>query len=342
MTNKLTRITACTTIFAAIVGRRETLKSLVALMMMFPILILYGCKPSLPSEGDGKREFSVIISRNQEGLTVGSDVGRIKLVNFHKTNGQEQEMMGIKLYRMEFEYEIEFTRDCAWDGRSIDTYEPCTEMVSGILKCHPVKAGRRGTATAAITFEKMENGWRLQEYKYECLTTKAMQLISNGEMLCSQKKFNEAATIFQEAAELGDPEAQLMLGYLYKEGQGVPKDYGIAIKFFQRAADQGDHLALNNLAWLYATCPDKNYWNGPRAVEDALKAVAQCSKRWYYHGTLGAAYARNNQFEEAIVEQQRAIELMNDEWNLPNRNILIQEAKDRLVLYGKKQAFSEK
>ena len=41
------------------------------------------------------------------------------------------------------------------------------------------------------------------------------------------------------AAESGSDEAQAALGWCFKDGRGVPQDYFEAVKWFQRAAENG-------------------------------------------------------------------------------------------------------
>src|SRR5262245_31374536 len=49
-------------------------------------------------------------------------------------------------------------------------------------------------------------------------------------------------------AEGGDRTAQSNLGHRYDEGKGVPKDYAEAVRWYRKAADQGEPTAQNNLA----------------------------------------------------------------------------------------------
>ena len=60
-----------------------------------------------------------------------------------------------------------------------------------------------------------------------------------------------ALKTFQLLAAQGNAEAQVNLGMLYANGQGVPQDYAQARQWYEKAAAQGDALAQNNLAELY-------------------------------------------------------------------------------------------
>ncbi len=50
--------------------------------------------------------------------------------------------------------------------------------------------------------------------------------------------------------ELGDKDAQLNLGLMYYQGDGVPVSIEQAQKWFMRAAEQGNAYAQYNLGWL--------------------------------------------------------------------------------------------
>ena len=64
--------------------------------------------------------------------------------------------------------------------------------------------------------------------------------------------YGEAVKWFRLAADQGDASAQNNLGVMYEYGRGVPQDYGEAVKWFRLAADQGEALAQNNLGLMYA------------------------------------------------------------------------------------------
>jgi uncharacterized protein len=52
--------------------------------------------------------------------------------------------------------------------------------------------------------------------------------------------YGEAVKWFRKAADQGNPFAQIKLAEMYSDGRGVPQDYGEAVKWFRKAADQGN------------------------------------------------------------------------------------------------------
>jgi hypothetical protein len=51
-------------------------------------------------------------------------------------------------------------------------------------------------------------------------------------------------------AEQGDPDAQMLLGLVFKT-ERIPQDYQEDIKWYKKAAEQGVTQAQNNLGWMY-------------------------------------------------------------------------------------------
>ncbi len=52
--------------------------------------------------------------------------------------------------------------------------------------------------------------------------------------------YAEAVRWWRRAAEQGNANAQSRLGILYDMGQGVPQDYAEAVRWWRRAAEQGN------------------------------------------------------------------------------------------------------
>src|SRR3974390_141082 len=55
------------------------------------------------------------------------------------------------------------------------------------------------------------------------------------------RNYPEALKWYRLAADQGYAKAQNMLGGMYGEGKGVPKDYALAYMWYNLSAAQGDH-----------------------------------------------------------------------------------------------------
>ena len=62
----------------------------------------------------------------------------------------------------------------------------------------------------------------------------------------------EAVRWFQKAAAQGNPLAQVNLGWMYQHGLGVQQDSAQAAAWYEKAAAQGNSLAKSNLEALRA------------------------------------------------------------------------------------------
>ena len=75
-----------------------------------------------------------------------------------------------------------------------------------------------------------------------------VQLFRSG----AEADLNTAAVLCRQAADLGDGEAQHLLGQLYLAGEGVPRDPTEAARWLAKAADQNVTAAYDRLGALYA------------------------------------------------------------------------------------------
>lgn len=96
--------------------------------------------------------------------------------------------------------------------------------------------------------------------------------------------------------------------------------------------------AMNNLAWILATCPDANIRNGPPAAHLAERA---CELTHYRSTTmmttLAAAYAEEGEFDRAIATTQQAIALAQQQGNAQ-----VYDANQGLLqVYSNHQTYSE-
>ncbi len=78
----------------------------------------------------------------------------------------------------------------------------------------------------------------------------------------------EAIDSWQLSAAQGDAESSLFLGYVYRQGLGVGRDYAVAARWYRRAAESGLAEAQYELALMYEL--------GLGVDQDAAEAA-----RWY-------------------------------------------------------------
>jgi Flp pilus assembly protein TadD len=71
--------------------------------------------------------------------------------------------------------------------------------------------------------------------------------------------------------------------------------------------DPSKAAPFNNLAWLYLTGPDQ-VRDFSRGLSLAKKAVELSSENWVYLNTLGVAYYRAGQYEQAIEKLERSLQ----------------------------------
>ena len=89
-----------------------------------------------------------------------------------------------------------------------------------------------------------------------------------GWLYYKDRNYTEAVKWFSKAAEQGDVNAQGMLGDCYNLGEGVSIDYQKAVKWWRKAAEQGDTDAQYSLG--------ESYEYGEGVTKDYEEAV-----KWY-------------------------------------------------------------
>jgi TPR repeat protein len=84
----------------------------------------------------------------------------------------------------------------------------------------------------------------------------------------TQQDYASVVASYRDDAYQGDPRAQVIIGVMYANGQGVRQDYALARMWFTRGAARGDASAQLNLGDMYA--------NGLGVPTDYVEAI-----RWY-------------------------------------------------------------
>ncbi|HTZ70078.1 MAG TPA: tetratricopeptide repeat protein [Acetobacteraceae bacterium] len=92
--------------------------------------------------------------------------------------------------------------------------------------------------------------------------------------------FQVAYKLLRAAADRGEPEAMVNLGYMYARGHGTASDPAFALQLYRRAADAGDAEAMNAVGFRYNFAP----------IPDLDQAI-----HWYCLAVLhGNSRAMNN------------------------------------------------
>ena len=153
-----------------------------------------------------------------------------------------------------------------------------------------------------------------------CYKISIQELASNslkkGKMSFDKHRYEDAVNCFQKAAKYGHPDAQLMLGMCYFNGDGIKRDYDEAVKWFRRAAEQNSLQAQFKLGVCYMGGIGVNrredealYWLQKAAEHGNLDAQIYLGDFYYDRGkTL-------ENFSKALTWYQNASEtgLITDE-----------------------------
>ncbi len=126
--------------------------------------------------------------------------------------------------------------------------------------------------------------------------------------LAGQGRRAEAVQQLQDALRLrSDPDARLLLATLLYQTRNLPEAIAEYRQVLKAKPDQPE--ALNNLAWLLATCSDGTVRDGADAVQLAEHA---CQLSGYKQArelfTLSAAYAEAGRLREAVETMQKCID----------------------------------
>lgn len=174
----------------------------------------------------------------------------------------------------------------------------------------------------------LSKGIELDRYDYYYL---------RGDAWFFKKQYLNAIRDYTNAIEAASNESKEYI-YLIKRAKTyvLIYRYDKAIEDYVDAIELDDekYIPYNELAWILATCPNKNFRNGNKALEYALKAY-EINDETNILNTLAAAYAENSNFEKAIELQKEAIKNLKD-------NEKIKDYKTRLELYKKRIPYQEK
>jgi tetratricopeptide (TPR) repeat protein len=134
----------------------------------------------------------------------------------------------------------------------------------------------------------------------------AWQLVEQGYLTDAMDYLRQYQALFESHYNL--PKLLVLIG----NGQLVAGDAKSALSYYRAALkrDVGYGEARNNLAWVLSTHPDATVRDGKLALELAISAVqAGQGNAASLLDTLAAAYAENQQFEQAVRIATKAVEV---------------------------------
>ncbi len=88
-----------------------------------------------------------------------------------------------------------------------------------------------------------------------CTMQNKQQQMLEGQQYFEEQNYTKAFKELKPLAEKGNPDAQYALGYMYFYGKGTPKDLPLALKWMNKAAQQGQPLAQQALAAIEKQSP---------------------------------------------------------------------------------------
>ena len=219
---------------------------------------LSGCSGP-PSASDGRQAIEDRMKQQSQG--------RMRLVQFQKTNGELAEVMGVKVYTLEYETEIEFLEACKWniitfagaimdDEASFRTTKspdkPLNELAqlaeSATNPGTEVSKGQKFKLVGAIRFEKKEKGWWVAGVKVNSITPLTGSATSSTpqpdrapEHQTSSASDKVAPKVREalEKAEKGNVLSQYALAMYYATGDGVETNMAEATKWARKSAEGG-------------------------------------------------------------------------------------------------------
>lgn len=145
-----------------------------------------------------------------------------------------------------------------------------------------------------------------------------------------------ALKLWQPLADAGNPDAQVNIGVLHANGEGVPQSYAEAFAWYRKAADQGDVLAINNLGLMYmrgqgVTASDDTAVQLYRQAADKNFAPAQFNLATMYGQGRGVAKDKAEAYKWLILAIA-AYEPRDKDKRADAENLRVRLAKDMTPL----------
>lgn len=146
------------------------------------------------------------------------------------------------------------------------------------------------------------------------LSGSANELDTAGKTHFANGEYQLAIDTFSEAIRIDGRNSMTfsnrgLVWHQLQQWEAARRDYEKALLL-----DPNNAFALNNLAWLWASCPAEKHRDGKAAVVFATKAcnLVHPNTPPNFQGTLAAAYAESGDFDKAVACQTRALTSATD------------------------------
>ncbi len=123
----------------------------------------------------------------------------------------------------------------------------------------------------------------VESLKFLIEETKDPLFIFNlGEYYYEKRKFDLALKYYEMAAEMGLPEAEECLGYIWYYGRTGEKDYKKAFKYFEKGMKRGDMISAYKVADMYKNgyCVEKDHDKYKEIIEELYERIQTISDEY--------------------------------------------------------------
>ena len=138
--------------------------------------------------------------------------------------------------------------------------------------------------------------------------------------------YQEAMKWYQKAAAQGNVEAMKGIENLYENGLGMPKNMDEALKWYVKAAEKGDEVAITKLGWMY--------FYGQNGVKQDYAEAAKWSKLANSNGQMDyfAAIHLAQIYKDGLGVQKDPVEANYWVWKASMGSIQIPAADPQKVI----------
>ena len=122
-------------------------------------------------------------------------------------------------------------------------------------------------------------------------TLSVTDAVTKARAAFGRRDFRQSMVWYREAADRGNTDAQVQVGFQYENALGVEQNYAEAAAWYRRAAEQGNAVAQSNLGTLYL-----NGHGVSRDYAEAIRWLRKSADQGYAsaQANLGALYGNGN------------------------------------------------